>query len=629
MDGKPIDQAVTETIRRCLAAHHPIAAADLARLLAQQGVHAPEGQDPLRWVGEHLDAASGRRSVTWELPDLRLIDVDELYEGLVLTHHLMASELATGVVEVEPDLIPLVLIEQLDDPDEDDAYVVLAAGGRAELGRFLASVDELALAGPAGWLGNGPISGLLAFQITKGELSVIRVTEEPLLAEDAVQALRTAYEQVSQAGTGHEQAVRILDVFVAALAEHPSLFRQPLPPLRDLLPAAGLAVDGKWVRELASEKEPDSVDELAVAGLQIVVEAYRLGATRGPAAVEELGLTAAALARMLSCRLVAPTFADEMIQMAGPLNVAGFAWALLGEHAHNAGPQLVLAVCAEAHGDTLAAEAHMAQALDADPGHKDSLLHAAWYAEDRGDAARALDCLRQAGTGAGDSPHARFLAGFAAPGPATGVPEEPCPCESGRAHRLCCAHRNGHPLHERAGWLYRKAVRYLMRPAGQLAVRAIAEARMRDDPRPLAWKHASLMDPFTQDLGLFERGVLAEFLDVRGVLLPADELALGRSWVGLHRGLYEVTSVQRDRRRLGLRDLATGDRLDVPDEGGVRYAPGLVVYARIGPDGRAERILDVLPIATDLREGMLELLTRDPDPVEIVTWLWRHNGGQE
>ncbi|MGH8897994.1 MAG: SEC-C metal-binding domain-containing protein [Egibacteraceae bacterium] len=31
-----------------------------------------------------------------------------------------------------------------------------------------------------------------------------------------------------------------------------------------------------------------------------------------------------------------------------------------------------------------------------------------------------------------------------------GPPEEPCLCGSGRAHGHCCAHRNGHPLHERA-----------------------------------------------------------------------------------------------------------------------------------------------------------------------------------
>lgn len=628
----PIDRAVAEAVRRCLAAHHPVAAADLAELLAQQGVRAPAGQDPLRWVSQHLDPKPGHRPVTWELPDRRLVDVDELYEGLVLTHHLMASELTTGVVGVEPDLVPLVLIEQRDDPD--DAYVVLAAGGRAELGHFSARPDELALAGSPGWLGNVPIGDLLAFQITKGELSITRVAEEPPLAEEAVQALRSAYEQACEIGAEHEGAVQVLDVFVLALAENPSLFRQPLLPLRDLLAAGGLAVSGKWVRGPAvtgpadtSEKEKSEVDELAVAALQIVVEAYRLGLSCGPAAVEELGLTLDALARMLSCRWVAPTFADEMIQLGGAMQVAGFGWALLGEHAYNAGPQLVLAVCAEAHGDTLAGEEHVAEALRADPGHKDSLLHAAWYTEDRGDAARTLDHLRQAG--ADTSPHARFLEGFAAPGPAIGAPGEPCPCGSGRTHGLCCAHRNGHPLHERAGWLYRKAVRYLLRPAAQQAVREVAEARIPEDRRPLAWKRASLMDPLTQDLGLFECGVLEEFLDVRGVLLPADELALGRSWVGIRRGLYEVTAVQRDDRRLGLRDLATGDRLDVAEEGGVRYVPGLVVYARVGTDGRAPRILDVLPVPTDLREGMLDLLGGDPGPVEVVTWLSDAHGGQQ
>jgi hypothetical protein len=627
MEGMQVDRAVAEAARRCLATHHPVTVADLVELLAQEGVRAPEGEDPLRWVGRHLDATSGHRSFTWGLPDRRLIDVDELYDGLVLTHQVMATELTTGVVDVEPDLIPLLLIDQAD--DTEDAYVMLAGGGRVELGHFFEPADELALAGPPGWLGNAPIGGLLAFRVTKGELSVTRVAEEPALAEDAVQALRSAYDQAAQTGAAHEGAVQVLDVFALALANSPSLFREPLPPLRDLLAAAGLAVSGRWVRVPADPlpKGLGAVDELAVAALQIIVEAYRLGLSMGPATVEQLGLTATTLARMLSCRWVAPTFADEMIQLSGVLQVTAFGWALLGEHAWNAGPHLVLAICAEAQGDTLAAEAHVAEALRADPCHKDCLLHAAWYAEDRGDAARTLGLLRQAGVD--DSPHARFLEGFATPGPATGAPEEPCPCGSGRTHGLCCAHRNGHPLCERVGWLYRKAVRYLLRPASQLAIRTIAQARIPDDTRPLAWKRAALLDPLTQDLGLFECGVLEEFLDVRGVLLPADELALGRCWIGIRRSLYEITAVRRDERRLSLRDLVTGDRLDVAEEGGVRYVPGLVVYARVGTDGQAPCILDALPIPTDLRKGMLDLLGRDPDPVEVVTWLHDAHGGRD
>lgn len=551
-----------------------------------------------------------------------------LYEGLVLTHHVMASEMNTGVVEVEPDLIPLLLIDRMNDPGDGEADVALSGGGRAALGYFSAPSDELGLAGPPGWLPDAPIGDTIAFTIAGGELSVARIGEAPPLAEEVVETLRSAYEQVRRTEAEHEGAVQVLDVFVAAVAERPDLFNQPLAPLRELLDAAGLEVRGKWVHGLVDpSEESDGVNELSVAALQIVLEVYRLAVLGQSAALEELGLTPATLARMLSVRLVAPTFAGQMIQAGNEPLVAGFACALLGEHGWNAGPSLMLAMCADARGDALAGEALVAEALLADPSYKDALRHAAWYAEDRGDAAGALSCLRQAGVD-GDPPQVRMLARFAAPGSAAGVPGQPCPCGSGRAHEHCCAHRNGHPLHERAEWLYRKAVRYLLQPTSQLAVLGIAEARTAGDSRPLAWMRAALTDPLTQDLGLFEGGLLEEFLNVRGVLLPADELALGRSWVGIRRGLYEVVSVDATERRLGLRDLATGDDLDVPAEPGIRYVPGLLLYARVVPDGRAQRILDALPVAANLREGLLELLTSDPGPVDIVNWLQPLGGAQ-
>ncbi|MGH8902339.1 MAG: hypothetical protein ACRDYA_11820 [Egibacteraceae bacterium] len=625
----PFDSRVAEAARRLLAAHQPIRVADLAELLAREGVSLPQGGDRLRWVFRHLNTSSCR-SVTWALPDTRLVDIDGLYEGLVLTHHVMATEMNTGVVELEPDLVPLLLIDQLDDPEDDNAYVALRGGGRAELGSFFMPSDELGLAGPPGWLPEAAIGDTLAFRVTNGELSVTRVGEDPPLAEEAVEALRSAYAQACRSGTADEETAQIVDVFVVALAEHPALFRQPLPPLRLLLRAAGLEVNGKWVRRLgvSSGKRPGGPDELSAAALQIVLEMYRLVASGRSEVLGELGLTAAMLARMLSVRWVAPTFASQMIQMGNEPLLAGFAAAGLGRHEWNAGPNLVLAMCADARGDALMGEAHVDLALRADPCHADSLCHAAWYAEDRGDAARAIDCLRRAGVDDAP-PQVRLLECFAAPGPATGAPEEPCACGSGRAHGHCCAHRNGHPLYERAAWLYRKAVSYLLQPTSDLVLRGIAEARTQGDSRPLAWMGAALTDPLTQDLGLFEGGLLEEFLDVRGVLLPADELELGRSWVEVRRGLYEVLGVDAGDRRIRLRDLATADRFDVPAEAGVRYVPGLLLYARVASDGRAPRMLDVLPVRTGLRDGMLDLLGRDPGPVEVVTWLASHNGGPD
>lgn len=56
------------------------------------------------------------------------------------------------------------------------------------------------------------------------------------------------------------------------------------------------------------------------------------------------------------------------------------------------------ATCREARGEVLAAERHLAEALRADPDFPPALLDAASYAEDRGEAARALGYLRRAGS---------------------------------------------------------------------------------------------------------------------------------------------------------------------------------------------------------------------------------------
>lgn len=638
MDRILINEHVVKAARRLLAEHHPISIADLAELLAKEGMTAAEGQDPLRWVGKHLSAASTGRSVSWELPDRRLVDIDRLYEGLVLTHRVTGSEVARGVIEVEPDLIPLLLIDCLDDPEDDDAYIVLADGGRAVLAPCFPPGDELGLSGPPGWLGEAAEGDVLAFRVSDAQLTVSRVEKDPRLASETVQALQSAYAKVcrieAEQGGERDEPVQILDVFMVALAENQGLFREPLPPLRWLLLAGRLDASGKTVHELAfplpDPGESDSVpavDEVSAVALQILLAVGRLTPSE---VLGELGLSCRTLARLLSRPGVATAFAVQtvLLHVEDEVGVGGFARALVGDHAWNAGPNLVLALCAEMRGDIPTAEAYVAEALRADPYHRESLVQAAWYAEDRGDAAGALQYLRQSGVEA-DPQQILRLEHFAAPGPAAAARGEPCPCGSGRTHGLCCAHRNGHPLHQRAGWLMSKALRYVSWPPSLLAIRPIAEARACKDPKPLAWERAALTDLFVQDLGLFEGGLLEEFLDVRGVLLPADELALGRSWLGTRRSLYEITHVDADDRRLGIHDLVTGERLEVPEDPGVGHLDAaLLIYARVVPDGRGQRLAGPLvPIPLEQRQSLLELLGRNPGPVEIAAWLagW-HDG---
>jgi hypothetical protein len=629
-----------------LAAHQPVTIAELADLLVGEGLTPPEGEDPLTWAINHLVALPG----SWQLPDGRVIDAHTCCEGLTLTHRLTMAEIATGVIAMEPDLIPLLLITR----GQGDDHVVLASGGRGIIGRFFPPIgkrafwngacEQFGLKVPRARLARFAGGDLIIVRVVKGRLSIRKVSQNLPLSEAVVQSLRAAYVKVCMAEPArHEQDERpaqILDVFAVALTEQQSgafpefpesplrlrtpsqqqsrLFARPLRPLGELLEATGLKVDG----QLLKLSEPlEGFDEVGEAAVSILLQAYELFLVDRIEVMETLQLAPIILARMLCGPMVATMFVVKTMfhEPQNESKVAAFAQSLLGDHPFNAGPHLLLTYCAATRGDTVAGEEHVTEALRTLPEQSDALKLAASYAEDRGDATRALDYLRRAG-GNPSLPRVTQLKRFTIPGPTTAERAQPCPCGSGRAHGICCAPRNGHPLHTRAEWLFSKATAYLLRPPSLLTMGAIAKARTCNDPTPFTAERAALSDTLVQDLGLFEGGVLADFLDVRGVLLPADELELGRCWVDVRRSLYEVTAVAVDEQLIRLRDLRTGDEVEVTEEDGVHtLTPGVLLYARVLPDGRGYRLLGaVLPIPAGLRNDLLGILDRDP--TEIARW---------
>ncbi|MGH8884215.1 MAG: SEC-C domain-containing protein [Egibacteraceae bacterium] len=263
--------------------------------------------------------------------------------------------------------------------------------------------------------------------------------------------------------------------------------------MSQLYAGAGLETFGPWVGLIGEDwSRLDEEIEDAVAALWRQV--WGLGESEGKAlgilvvacelassiGAEELAAhlkTVEILGHMLSLEGVAEAFVGSMLGR-GPEQepaVAAFTQALVAAGGGSAGAHYVLSLCAEHRGDVAAGEAHLAAALAVDPDFEPALLDAAWYAEDRGDAARALGYLRAIGIDADDE-HTLLLQRFAARGPAAARRNEACPCGSGRKYKVCCSRRNGHPLTERAGWLQRKAGAFLRRPAQRFVLRDIALA---------------------------------------------------------------------------------------------------------------------------------------------------------
>ena len=102
-------------------------------------------------------------------------------------------------------------------------------------------------------------------------------------------------------------------------------------------------------------------------------------------------------------------------------------------------------------------------------------------------------------------------------------------------YKKCHLGRERLPLAERAGWLYAKAGQHALLSGWNDLLIESGYERCRytdDDSDPLA---AGLSDPLVIDAVLFEGGAFAEFLEMRGSLLPDDDRMLAEQWPPLLR----------------------------------------------------------------------------------------------
>ncbi len=625
-------QRLAEAARRVLSERGPMTAVDLATTLAHEGHACGDGSEAL----EDLLIEEG---TVVDLPDGRLVLLASVCERLTLTHRLTSEEADDGIVAIEPDLAPLLITEKESfRTAHGEARVLYPCEGDPAIDEDHRLWNDCALVGPPGWLSGSSAGDLVVFRWDSGNGGMLGVAREAGPLNDAAGPAATFAEVFERYGE-QECPIEASLLLTATLADVPDLFHAPLPPLSEIYALAGLEAHEEWVGEVGQDwdylefpwldpsiSEALGLDEVGAEALGVVFGAYQLLSREGPEAfghltAEEEALPALAL--MLSVPGVADLFLTSVLGEdpdEEPLVVA-FAEAIIaGAGAQSPGPHYVLACCAEQRNDVAAGEAHLREALNIDPEFVPALIDAAWYASDRGDAKSALTYLRQVELPTGYA-LLTHLEHFAAPGPAAAGRNDRCPCGSGRKYKVCCVQRNGHPLYERATWLHQKGFRFLMRMPQRNAVLDVAAARAGSDTDEETWAHVALEDGLVQDLALFDREVFATFLDVRGALLPADELELGRSWVGIRRSLYEVTSV-RHGVGLTLRDLRAGDVLEVDSLTSLQAREGDLLYARVAPDGRSHLLLGgPTEIPPELRDRLIAFLDTDPGAEDAAAWL--------
>jgi tetratricopeptide (TPR) repeat protein len=580
------------------------------------------------------------------LVDGRLTYAPALLDGRMFSRRLGADEVAHDVLTLNPDLeailegpeasrqlvsgapLPLLLPRLEDDPD----WRPVPEEVRHPNGSLLLPVGALAEAGAG-------VGDLVGLRFTAAGLELCRLAAADLVDPRPVQE---ALGRVLSPDRPTEIGPALLSVCV----DVPEAFRLPVAPLTELIAAAGLNHVGDFLA-------PPGFD---IARYQVKLRRDYL-ARRYDLSADE-ALATLALLRRFECLLDASlpgsgsrwhtSEAGESAVAAGPLLAEpAVADALLREtlrrwpEAANALHELVdelephasrsvrpalhwlRAKAYEARGEVAEAEQALFAAERVDPNWPLALLDLARYAGDRGDAVRGLGLLRRAAPYT-DTDLEELLKRFSpVPGPVVGR-NDPCWCGSGRKFKQCHLHRPAQcPLAERASWLYAKAGRYLAEGRWWHLLDSVAEERTAyaDDDEAI---DEMGRDPLVGDAVLFEGGAFAEFLAVRGDLLPADERLLGEQWLLVDRSVYEVAAVRRGA-GLTLRDLRTGDVHDVQERlGGGQLRTGQLICARVVPAGDTMQIFGGIdPVRLDQRDTLLDLLDREPEPEEVVAFLTR------
>jgi len=649
------------TLAGILAEHGPLHEDDIARRLRDSRV-----ADPDTLLDEVLDETI---CPARQLVDDRWVWLPTVLAGRVFTHRLGADEAAHDILAVTPNLDPITAL------CEHGQHGWFADGSAARL--VLAGFDDelleqrgipaevvdpngalLLMPGTLGTLGVAE-GDLVGVRLAARGLVVERVTA-PSLGANAAVGTRLA------ATLDADEPVYFGAAVWTACVEDPAVFTEPLPPLCEIVDGYGLAHRGEWLAPdgfdfdrwhfergcatLAERHDLDPDDAFALYSLVELFDRMSLLLSEAADADEppEDALTAAEgatgpdgtepevdwfadLVGELGAALADPLLAELLLAETvgsgrdGAPALGMFAEALEPNvpRAARVACRWLRAVALERIGDIAAAEAELLAAESMDPDWPLPLFDLARVASDRGDLERGLALLRRAGAGP-DHPLVELLEQHRAEPRRDIGRNELCWCGSGRKYKKCHLGREQLPLAERVGWLYVKAGQHAQLTGWNDLLADAGYERCRyadDDPDALA---AALDDPLVLDAVLFEGGAFAEFLRIRGSLLPDDERLLAEQWLLVHRSVFEVEQVHRGQ-GVTVRDVRTGDTHEVRERAASRQLqPGQLVCARVVPAGDTMQFFGGLePVALHERDPLIDLLDTEPDAVTLVAQLSR------
>ncbi len=666
--GAMADSELLNVVAEVLTEGGPMAEEQLVKAVAATGVELGDCPDE-----RVVEALEDERSSAVTLVDDRWAWLPALMAGRVFTHRVTEAEATHDLLAECPDLVGLsMLVENGTHQCLTDGAPILAvlAGFDGEIADERGIPDEVLsdegdLLLPAGYLaGRGIKAGdLVGLRLVDSGLELTPVEDPPRTGPPLASLAARLGEVIADAD---DEPVELAVAVWTACAAEPALFVAALPPLSTALADCGLIHDDDWLAgegfdfplwrtenqlDLLAGRYALQPDE-AVAVLVAVTlfdqvaelhEAAQAALESGGEAglsemAQEIGLapdpesaaagagdrisstTRAAMGLLAEPAVAKAILAETFRADAGALGLFAEACEPLAPRPARVALRWLRAKAHERLGEVAEAEDAYLKAQDLDPSWPPTLLDLARYASDRGDAERGLALLRRAGES--ENHHLVELLRLFQPVPRPELGRnQPCWCGSGRKYKVCHSRRESFPLAERAVWLYQKAGCYLHDGSLHDGIIEAATERARYDENPIALLRA-IPDPLVGDAVLFEGGGFAEFLAVRGVLLPDDERLLAEQWLLVERSVHEIQDTQPGV-GLTMRDVRTGDVHAVRERTASRQLKaGQLVCARVVPAGDTMQIFGgVEPVALGQRDALVALLDDRPEPAALVGFL--------
>lgn len=647
-----------QTVEVILAGHGPLSYDDIAQQLADAGM-APADIPDARCLEMACPVV--------QLLDERFVWLPTLLAGRVFAHRVDSDEIAHEMLALTPDLDPFTAL------CDYAAYQCLADGSAVEIAMAGYNDDVLEQRGiPAAAVPDGGVlllepGTLAAAGARPGDLVGLRLTAAGVALESIPEptgdgaAVGTLLAAAVDADPPGDFATAVWEICAA----DPALFTDPLPPLNEIADDAGLvrvhsllAPAGfdfeNWRLQARSAQlaeqhglPPEAAEALAAlimlherlaqwmrtAGVGASMQDLLDAAGEDPLAPVTIhgitGTKADALSWIGSVLayprpaqlLVHETLTTDPAEVAAVFLLAQTLETLVPREAR-AAARWMQAIALERSGDIEAAERELLAAESLDVDSPLPLLDLARFASDRGDAERGLALLRRAGVSA-DEPLVSLLERFRAAPRADVGRNEPCWCGSGRKYKKCHLDRETLTVEERAGWLYAKAAQHLAYSGEIDGLRLLAYERARyADPDDEDALTDALTDPLVTDAALFEGGMFADFLKVRGALLPDDERALAEQWLLVRRSVFEVEQVQPGQGAT-VRDLRTGDVWQMWDPpASRRLKPKEMFCGHALPVGDTVRFAaGIEPVELHERDPLIKLLDSEPGAAELVAQL--------